>query len=92
MAGDDVSWLVKDFNVLYRVIRDLLRAVGKGDTDTVARALDDVAAQMMRLAPAFAMTEVARMAAQIGQEFGATPEDIDRALARHDEAKAKGQS
>jgi hypothetical protein len=56
-GGNEPHWLIKDFNVLYAVTRNLLLAVGTGDETKTARALDAVAAQLTRLKPAFAETE-----------------------------------
>jgi len=53
-------WLAKDFNVLYRVTRDLLLAVGSADETRTAHALNAVAAQLTRLEPAFLVTEALR--------------------------------
>ena len=59
-------WLTKDFNVLYRVTRDLLLAVGSGDSTRTARALNDAANQLTRLRTAFAVTEAARVRSRKG--------------------------
>ncbi len=91
MSETDPSWVVKDFNVLYRVTRDLLLAVGQGDQTKTAGALDAVAAQLTRLQPAFAMTEAIRLAEQIASGFGATKEDFARAFERVDEERRKGE-
>jgi hypothetical protein len=56
-SGAEPHWLTKDFNVLYAVTRELLLAVGRGDTGETARALNAVAAQLTRLKPAFTDTE-----------------------------------
>ena len=61
-SPDDPGWLVKDFNLLYRVTRDLLLAVGAGDELRTAHALNTVAHQLDRLKPAYLMTEAARLA------------------------------
>lgn len=53
----DPHWLIKDFNVLYAVTRDLLLAVGRGNETETAHALNFVAAQLTRLKPAFTETE-----------------------------------
>lgn len=51
------AWLTKDFNVLYRATHGLLLAVGDGDERKVAASLNETAAQLERLAPAYAETE-----------------------------------
>jgi hypothetical protein len=59
-----VPWLVKDFNVLYRVADRAARAL-RGDADPVA-ALADLTAQLERLAPAFTDTEEVRKSMRQG--------------------------
>lgn len=57
---DQVPWLVKDFNVLYRVAERAARAL-RGDADPHA-ALADLTAQLERLRPAFTDVEEVRKA------------------------------
>lgn len=93
MSGDrDATWLVKDFNVLYRVTRDLLLAVGEGDESKTARALDAVAAQLTRLVPAYTFTEAIRLSMGIARGLNpdVTREDLEAAIAAVEQAKARG--
>jgi len=58
------SWLVKDFNVLYRCAKQALDACrGRGDEGPYAPLLE-LEAQLERLAPAFTDTEEVRKAAR----------------------------
>ncbi len=94
------EWLIKDFNVLYRVTHDLLIAVGSADEPTVARALNAVASQLDRLRPAFTLTEEVRAAARGSLPRGvevrdATDEEqreaLDRALSNYEATKKAGE-
>ena len=88
MSDDDPGWLVKDFNVLYRVTRELLMATGGGDETKVAHALNAVASQIERLKPAYLQTETIRLVGEFAGEVARgmhpdlTLEDIQRAEAR----------
>ncbi len=82
------EWLIKDFNVLYRVTRDLLRCVGNGDESTTARALNAVAGQLTRLRPAFDLTEGVRLAAR---ETGRIEPPSSDALANYEATKKAGE-
>lgn len=75
-------WLTKDFNVLFRVTRDLLRAVGTADESKVAQALNEAARQIGRLAPAFAGTEISRRLA------GMSRADVETAIVAQQMARA----
>jgi len=56
------SWLVKDFNVLYRCAKRVADACrGRGDEGPYA-PLQELEAQLERLAPAFTDTEEVRKA------------------------------
>jgi hypothetical protein len=58
------SWLVKDFNVLYRCAKNLAEACnGRGDVGPYQR-LNELEAQLERLAPAFTDTEEIRKVGQ----------------------------
>jgi hypothetical protein len=58
MQGDDVSWLVKDFHVLYRVAEAEAVQAHLDGYDTAHRR--DLARQLARLAPAFERCEAVR--------------------------------
>lgn len=61
-------WLVKDFNVLYRAAKRLAEAVDEETlvTATPFNALQDLKAQLERLAPAYNVTEAERAAPRNG--------------------------
>ncbi len=82
------EWLIKDFNVLYRVTRDLLLCVGAGDESTTARALNAVASQLERLRPAYTLTEGVRSAAR---ETGTIHPPSSEALANYEATKKAGE-
>jgi len=58
------SWVVKDFNVLYRAADRLVQRMPSIVDETVQDELDWLGAQLARLAPAFEMTETIRKGGQ----------------------------
>jgi hypothetical protein len=58
MQGDDVSWLVKDFHVLYHSALDVSESVVEPDRETPPQRF--LRAQLARLAPAFERCEAVR--------------------------------
>lgn len=63
VQSGDVPWLLKDFNVLYRVAQSLLDALPVkhvGESQHAVRRRQDLAAQLERLKPAFTDTEEVR--------------------------------
>lgn len=72
------EWLIKDFNVLYRVARDLLIESGGCNKTATARARNAVASQLERLAPAYTLTETVRdRARQTGKIEPAPPDALE---------------
>lgn len=56
----DASWLVKDFNALYRASKAVVESMAEGSVKQVAETASDLRGQLVRLGAAFQHTEAVR--------------------------------
>ncbi len=84
------SWLVKDFNILYRTAKRLIEREPDARGNTPDSDLEDLEATLEHLKPAFEMTESVRTAARLGVEIrpatdAEASDGLDRYYAEHRE-------
>ncbi len=82
------EWLIKDFNVLYRAAWAAMTAEPDARGNVDEALFDALGAQLLRLKPAFDLTEGVRAAAR---ETGRIEPPSDEALANYEATKKAGE-